>query len=125
MKLIDLIYYISYKAYIRYNDSFGAFTLLALWMSILQTIILYNVALIGDTVSQISIIDHINDTVHIIIISCLFLINYAYVYFRKRKERILEYHENLGVAKERKYWFILVLFFFLMLGLFITLLLLK
>jgi len=113
MKLIDLIYFISYKAYIRKNknNKFGVFTLLALWMAILQVIIFYNVSLLIGLSSDINIMEHTTQKSHIALLGLFFIMNNFYIYFGNRKDIILQRFEHLGALKERKYWYILVVFF--------------
>jgi hypothetical protein len=122
MKVLDLIYFLSYKAYIRNDESkLGVFSLLAIWVSILQMIVIYNVVLIINLLADIYSVVYIERDVHIVFFILLIVMNHLYVYTGNRKTKILNRFEYLGREREKRYWYGLVVFFIIMWGLFILL----
>lgn len=112
MNIIDLVYFLSYKAYSRNDDSkFGVFFLLAFWMSFLQIVIIFNMILIFGLSTGIYIIEHVDKSIYTVIYFLLCAINNLYVYTGNRKARILSKFDYLGEKKEKRYWWILVAFF--------------
>ena len=114
MLIIDLIYFISVKAYIRGNKvPDGAFFISSLWISLLQllwlTIFLF---CIERCFSQkiISLYDNLKMYGFFLLI--LIAINNAYLALYNRKEKIL-IHFHLTVKQEKIYWALLIIVFFL------------
>ncbi len=122
MKIIDLVYFLSYRAYSRKNDSkFGVFSILAIWMAIFQMIVIYNFWLIIGLATNVYSTESIERNIHITLFFFLIVVNHIYVYAGNRKATIMSRFDYLGEKKEKRYWYILVVFFIAMWGVLITL----
>jgi hypothetical protein len=113
MRIFDLIYYLSNKAYIKGNkEKSGAFFISSLWFSLLQLmwiiIIIYLVE-IYLLETQFEWIDNIYNFAFVLVL--IVVSNNVYLNIGKRKEKIMN---NFKIPEKREtyYWIIIIVFFF-------------
>lgn len=113
MKLLDLIYYLSYTVYVRGNkDTFGAFFMSSLWISALQffwiIILMTSLELLLE-MQFILYVDVYLVPFAIVIFLILMIINNIYI--SKRKKILLE-RFSMSKKKEMLYFLAISVFFF-------------
>jgi hypothetical protein len=114
MKFLDFIYFIYYKAYLKGNkESMGAFFISSLWISLLQFLWVIIFLVCSELCFEEKLIMFFDKLLGFAI--CLFLIvvlNNIYLSFGDRKRKILnQFH--FSEQKERLYWILLTLVFFI------------
>ncbi len=114
MRFIDFIYFISYKAYVRGNkDRLGAFFVPSLWVSLLQFIWVFISLLMLEYFNREKYFMFLDKFHGFAIFLLLFIVlNNTYLGLGNRKSKILN-RFHLSEAKEKFYWVLLIIIFFI------------
>lgn len=118
MKLIDFIYFIAYKAYIRGNkEENGAFFITSLWFSVYQAMWFYIIFSLIEIYREARVVQDIKESLIIAILGSFFIIiNNIYIHFGDRKSKIINCFQ-ISNEKEKIYWYLYSISIFVVFGL--------
>lgn len=113
MKIIDFIYFISYKVYLKGNkEEHGSFLINSLWISSHQTMLFYILLSLVEISVEIKLFPNKPESSYLLIFGPIFIvINNIYLYTGNRKKRIINGF-NISTKKAIIYWIIYSISFF-------------
>ena len=118
MKLLDLIYYLSYKAYLRNdNRKSGLFFLLSCWVTLFQTLMVYILIFTHEIFTKTEYSENIGKKEHAILLLSILGLNNIYLNFGNRMQKILSRFSYYDEKREKFHWYLLIAIYF---GAFIT-----
>lgn len=118
MKLLDFMYFITYKAYERGNkSSFGSFFTNSLWISLFCFSLLM-ILFIPIEIALKRELFWTQDLISfLIILLSIILFNNIYLNTGKRKEKIAT-RFNFSKKEEKLFWYLIIVLFFISYGIF-------
>lgn len=113
MKYLDLAYYLSYKAYLRYDKrKIGAFFLMSCWITLLQTFFVYMIIFSIELLTKVGFSEQIGKKEHAFILISILILNNLYLSIGNRKQKILSRFNYYDEKREKLHWYLLIALYF-------------